>query len=232
MNIRCCIIENESIYIAPLIAQLQNWAAAYNHTISVDSFSSGNVLDTESIKNYDIIFLDIVLNNKEENGIAIANRIRSIGYEGDIVFLTNFKEYVFDGYPVRALDYLLKPAPQDKIDHCMNMVSERLSDDSFVYQVKGEYVKLPFHDIIYFSSSNHHTLAVTLQHTYTIPQTIRNVKNQMPPTFVQCHRTLIVNLQHIIRISGKELYLSNRDIVPISDTFLKHVQYAFLERIS
>lgn len=230
MNIRCCIIENEPVYIAPLIDQLQNWAAAHGYTVSVNFFASGKPLNTETIKNYDIIFLDIVL-NKEENGIAVANRIRSIGYEGDLVFLTNFKEYVFDGYPVRALDYLLKPAPQSKIDHCMDMVAERLSDNSFVYQVKGEYIKIPYHDIIYFSSSNHHTLAVTLQHTYTVPQTIRNISNQMPDIFVQCHRTLIVNLQHVFRISGKELFLSNQEIIPISDTFLKRVQCAFLDRI-
>ena len=36
-------------------------------------------------------------------------QLRESGYTGIIIFLTAFKEYVFDGYDVQAFNYLLKP---------------------------------------------------------------------------------------------------------------------------
>lgn len=56
-------------------------------------------------------FLDIQMG--QMNGIEVAKRLRESGYQGIIVFLTAFREYVFRGYEVRALNYLLKPVKEN-----------------------------------------------------------------------------------------------------------------------
>ena len=51
-----------------------------------------------------------------KNGIDICTQLRKNGYQGDIIFLTAFREYVFDGYQAQAINYLLKPVSPEAID--------------------------------------------------------------------------------------------------------------------
>lgn len=39
--------------------------------------------------------------------------LRDKNYAGEIVFLTSFHKYVFEGYPVEAMNYLVKPPPKN-----------------------------------------------------------------------------------------------------------------------
>ena len=49
---------------------------------------------------------------------------------------------------------------------------------------------------------------------------LRDFAAQLPQQlFCQCHRSYIVNLDHIRRYTRDSLTLSNRDTVPISQTF-------------
>ena len=62
---------------------------------------------------FDLIFLDIDLGGMD--GMALARKIRETDSEVPILFLTNHKEYVFEGYEVQAFRYLLKPVTEDTL---------------------------------------------------------------------------------------------------------------------
>lgn len=62
---------------------------------------------------FDIIFLDIEMNGM--NGIETAKQIRDINDTAVIIFVTGFTDYVFNGYEVRAFNYVLKPYKEEKI---------------------------------------------------------------------------------------------------------------------
>ena len=47
--------------------------------------------------------------------MALARKIRETDSEVPILFLTNHKEYVFEGYEVQAFRYLLKPVTEDTL---------------------------------------------------------------------------------------------------------------------
>nr|SUY21480.1 two-component response regulator [Clostridioides difficile] len=65
-------------------------------------------------RNYyiDIIFLDIELG--KSNGVDIAKTIRKHSKDTIIIFVTGFSDYVFHGYDVGALNYILKPYKTEK----------------------------------------------------------------------------------------------------------------------
>ncbi len=69
------------------------------------------------------------------NGISIAKILRVNGYNGNIIFLTAFREYVFQGYEVHALNYLLKPITLDSLKPCMDEVARDLSGNTYVFTV-------------------------------------------------------------------------------------------------
>ena len=61
----------------------------------------------------DLLFLDIEM--RDLNGMETAQRIREFDEQIMIVFLTGYSEFVFEGYGVGALDYLVKPATVQKL---------------------------------------------------------------------------------------------------------------------
>ena len=75
----------------------------------------------------------------------IAKQLRKDGFCGNIIFLTAFSEYVFDGYHVQALDYLLKPISQNKLEQCMKPILRNMQGSYHVYKTKTETIKMrPF----------------------------------------------------------------------------------------
>ena len=53
----------------------------------------------------DLLFLDVEMG--KENGMDAAKKIRTVNRNLLIVFVTGYTDYVFDGYQVNALDYLV-----------------------------------------------------------------------------------------------------------------------------
>jgi two-component SAPR family response regulator len=80
---------------------------------------AGCFLDTWSAHVYlsdhhvDLIFMDISM--PKESGIEFAKRIREEGRETKIVFLTSHKEYALPAFDVYALDYMVKPVNQERL---------------------------------------------------------------------------------------------------------------------
>ena len=61
----------------------------------------------------DLLFLDMEM--KGLNGTETAERIRTFDEQLVIVFVTGYSDYVFDGYRVGALDYLMKPVSEARL---------------------------------------------------------------------------------------------------------------------
>lgn len=77
-------------------------------------------------------------------------------YHGIIVFLTAFRGYVFRGYEVRALNYLLKPVKENTLFLCLDEIAKELSNNTYIYRNKREIVSIPYTDILTFSSRLHY----------------------------------------------------------------------------
>jgi len=95
------------------------WTEQYNEPVEVYSYSSAIefLYYWSEGKRFDIIFLDI--NMEKMNGVDLARLLRKSGDTASIVFLTGLKDYVFQGYKVQALDYLLKPIKKRNVSHAL-----------------------------------------------------------------------------------------------------------------
>ena len=74
-------------------------------------FSSGDALlgwMDRHAGELDLVFLDIEMEGT--NGMDTARALREADQSLQLVFVTGYSDYVFDGYEVGALGYLLKPA--------------------------------------------------------------------------------------------------------------------------
>ncbi len=226
MRIDVVIIENQKEEMECLITELKSWSKEKGIEISISSFSSGeDYFKANQIHKASIYFLDIQLGGM--NGVEIAKRLRTEEYKEDIIFLTAFKEYVFEGYQVRALNYLLKPIKKEDLFICMDEVASRFMGNNYFFRNKQEIIQIPYHKILAFSSSLHYVDILAESGSYCQYTSLTEVLNYLPKEFVRVHRSYIVNMRHIYKILGNTITLSNGLKMQIGRRYLNDVRAAF-----
>ncbi len=110
MNIIIC--DDEDVYLQTISDKVENWAQRFGRTSAVRFrlfHSSEELLEAwENGMKADLIFMDIQIPG-EMNGLALTKYIHETDYYLPIALVTNYGEFVYDGYKVNALRYLRKP---------------------------------------------------------------------------------------------------------------------------
>lgn len=233
MTFNIVVIEDQEMEQKRLIKLLDNWQIYSENALRIATYLSGEEFfeKNKTTDNINLFFLDIELNpdhdNSHMNGMEIAQKLRKEGYANEIVFLTSYKEYVFEGYEVRAFNYLLKPIEIHTLIPCMNAWAEDYNEHYYFFNDSKSTVKVSFNDILCFTSALHHVEILTKDNIFSVRSTLNKIINDLPDTFVRCHRSSIVNLKHVYRIAGTEITLSNRKKLTISRSYLANVQRKF-----
>lgn len=101
------LCDDESELISELKSHLQCYADEHKIEFTYHIFNDGTELLANYNPDFDLIFLDIKMSIM--NGIETAKRIRKIDSNVGLIFLTSLTQYVWQGYEVNAVNYLLKP---------------------------------------------------------------------------------------------------------------------------
>lgn len=75
--------------------------------------------------NVQVVFLDI--NMPQLKGIDAASRILDSSPETDIVFVTAYDQYAVEAFEVHALDYLLKPVAEERLEKTVARLRKKFS---------------------------------------------------------------------------------------------------------
>lgn len=229
MKLNVTILEDEATHAAQLKQLLEKWGKQNNISTSIRHYFNDKDFSEKEYDEDELFFIDIELGSA--NGMDIAKQLRKDGFCGNIIFLTAFSEYVFDGYHVQAFDYLLKPISQGKLEQCMKPILRNMQGSYHVYKTKTETVKIPYNKILAFTSFRHYVDIITQpndnQTFFRQKITLKNLQNQLPKEFVRCHRTVIVNMNKVMRLTNKDITLSDNSIYPVSESYLEHVSEVF-----
>ena len=127
MNIAYC--EDEKIQLEYMEQLIKKWADEGNDTVTYFGYGSAKELLFEHPDSFpfDLLLLDIDMDGMD--GMALAKEIRKKDQKLPIVFLTNRSEYVFEGYEVGALRYLLKPVEETKLFSLLDEISYALGKE-------------------------------------------------------------------------------------------------------
>ena len=237
MILHITILEDENTYARQLQILLEEWSRQHGIEISLRHFYQSEDFFTEDYEEDELFFLDIDL--KTSNGIDVAKKLRNDGFRGHIIFLTAFSEYVFDGYQVQALDYLLKPIDIRKLSRCMKPVMKDREESCYTYRTKSQIVRIPYHKITAFTSYKHYVDIITSPPVspsdkngsacYRQKITLKALEQQLPKQFIRCHRTVIVNINKVMKLTNTDVILSDQSVYPVSESYLKRMREAFLE---
>ncbi|WP_194191281.1 LytR/AlgR family response regulator transcription factor [Clostridium chrysemydis] len=204
----------------------------------ISSYSSSyELLDiiTNKEEIFDIIFLDIIMGSL--NGIELAKAIRKFDKDVKIIFTTNSKDYLLDGYEVNPSNYLLKPLSLIKVKKellkCINDINKK-KEDYIVIKSGSIISKFNIYDIIYFESKLRQIILTKANgETFSFYDKLNEIEEILSTkSFVRCHKSYLVNMHYIDSIDGTNIITNSNLEIPISRFYLKSTKDSFLDYFS
>jgi two-component system LytT family response regulator len=165
--------------------------------------------DLKSLKP-DVIFLDVRM--PDYSGFEFLDQLERTDVE--IVFVTGYEEFALKAIKREAADYLLKPIDVDELKAALERVEKRLLQKQPT-DLGTEEIQVQVHQrekVIVVSSSkilwieadgNYTVLGMEDGERHTLPRTLKELEIQLEAiqSFIRIHRSLIVNLSHLISYS-------------------------------
>lgn len=186
----------------------------------------------------DVAFLDIKMPGL--SGMEVAKKIGKMCH---IVFITAYERYAVEAFENEALDYLLKPVSEQRLEKTIARLKKKLaspsvppadissvvdrvmhemnkkSEKKYLQWIKvqpGESIRLiHIDDVYYFQSSDKYTTVITAKGESLIKKPIKELIDELDPDrFWQIHRGTIVNVNRIEEVSPS---LTGKYIVKLKD---------------
>lgn len=196
----------------------------------IREYQSGEILVGE-LKNrpdlLDILFLDIELGGI--TGMDAARILREKQGQFELIFVTGYADYVFHGYEVQALNYILKPYQPEKIRTVLKTALEKLNkgmEHYFPVQQKNLLRKVPLDEVLYFTSDLRKIILVTKEERLEFYGRLPEIAKQLPPTFVRTHQRYIVHLKYVEQMDAQGM-LVDKELIPVSRKYYQEVSGAF-----
>lgn len=230
--IRIAICEDEKEQQELLKNYIEKIFEELSIKYSLDTFDSGEELLENYSKDIDLILLDIQLG--EINGMDTARKIRILDNNVEIIFITSLMEYALEGYKVRAYRYLVKPVKYDDIkENIINCIKElEIKNKYIIINKQGNQIKLDINEITYIEVQKETITINTLNEVYKINETMSNIEKEIDCIkFFRCHKSFLVNLEHVKIIKQYVAILENSEEVPVSRYRFKETKDKFFELI-
>ncbi|MDN5216143.1 response regulator [Fulvivirgaceae bacterium BMA12] len=237
MATSCVIIEDQppaqrilQKYIEDLdMLQLKG---TFTDALSVMEFLKSNQVD--------LIFLDIHL--PKLSGIDFLNILSP---KPKVILTTAYPDYALQGYELDVVDYLLKPFSFDRfvkaVSKAIYGVSKQidapksaaesgdLSEDFTFVKTGTDYRKIEINAIRFIKSNGDYTELYLVGGKYLVSYSLKYWIDRLNPKwFCQIHKSYLVNVQHIAKVSGNQVY-AGEDVLPIGRTYKENFFNNYLE---
>ncbi len=164
----------------------------------------------------DVLFLDIEMGGI--SGMDTARRIRAQGRNLVLVFVTGFADYVFDGYSVNALDYLLKPCRDSKLrgvlQRALGQLHQHAPETFTVKNAEGMF-RVEKSKIRYLKSDKRVITLVTDERAYSYYGKLDDAETELGEGFIRLHQRYLARAGAIERIEGASAWVCG-EALPIS----------------
>lgn len=230
MKYHIAVCEDEQDQMESIASAVSAWGAKTGYSCEVAAFPSAEafLFAYEENRAYDILLLDIEM--KKITGIELAKRIRRDGSRAEIIFITSHFEFAGEGYEVDALHYLVKPVSEEKLMQVLSKAADRLSVEppSLIISCEGGTVRLYESELLYVEAFLHYSILRTREREYKVKESISAFEQRLSDDFYRAHRSYLVSLKHITRISRTSVRIGETEL-PLSRGKYDAINRAFIE---
>ncbi len=182
----------------------------FNAKVGFSSDKVSDVLNYINNNHTDVLFLDINLSNSD-NGINIAEKIRSRNKNIYLIFTTGHLEFAFLAFQVKAFDYLPKPITAERLEKTLIRLFDDInsSDNKFIQINNRTYINEK--DIYYIQKDGMKLLFKTADNIYETYSSFQKISDKLSNNFIRCHKSYIANISNIthIELNNNTLFFHN-----------------------
>ncbi len=154
--------------------------------------------------NPDVVLMDIRMPGMD--GIEAANYITRMDKPPAIIFTTAFSDHALDAFESHAIDYLLKPIKQSRLEAALDAakrVNKAQLRQLHVDETEGARRKIcvknrgaleliPIEEIIYFKADHKYVTLRTTEQEYLLEEPLKELEEEFAHYFIRIHRNALV----------------------------------------
>lgn len=226
--IKIAVLDDEAVFRESIQKKVYGIYARMHCRVEVDCYSNGQVLydEVDDGKRYDIYILDVEVPGL--SGVELGQRLRKISEYCVIIFLSAFPQYAIEGYNFKAYQYILKEEWERKLETTLIQVQKEiysLTTPAYRIMVNNKMEKIPVKDIYYAYKDGKNVIFCTRIGKTSVRETLSEVYNKLPEgQFIYADRSCIVNLEYVMKLRNRDIYMPNGDVVTVSYPQLREVK--------
>lgn len=178
----------------------------------------------------DICFIDIALGGDGPNGLEVAHMLRKQVPRCQIIFLTNYLQYVTSSFDVGPTYYILKSELPQRLPAALRLAVRRTAPDrsaSFSIVVQHKQRLLSLQSILYFERIQRETRVVCKDQEFQIRESLSSLERRLNDSFFRCHASFIVHFDYAVSMTKQSFLMPDGTNIPISRIHYEEAKMRF-----
>jgi two-component system, LytTR family, response regulator len=242
--IRTLIIDDEPLARSRIRAML---TAHPDIDVVAECSSAGETTGLLHSEPAALLLLDIEMPGS--SGFEVLKTI-SIESRPAIVFVTAHEEFALDAFEANAVDYLVKPFSQERLDRALWRVRRFIEGKSagrpaagarrvrerYAVRVRGEVVFIKVSSIDWIAAAGNYVRLYAGTESHLLRESLQNIAAELDPAvFLRVHRSAIVNIERVRKLvpapdGSLSIILHNGTAVPLGPTYHAALEEALGEK--
>lgn len=230
MLVRIAICDDEAYIVEQLYETIQKVNLG-QHQTTIYRFHSPEELRENIVKGvaFDVIFLDIEMGSTSGIDLALLLREKYLNNATQLIYVSGYETYFQELIETVPSGFIRKPFQAAEVERMLKKAVVRLQrvksgSDYFYYKALNVKRRVRYSDILYFESE----LREMHLHTRTLRDTFYSTMDELMERldsrrFLRCHKSFVINLEHMRSCAKKEITLSNGVCIPIGSARSKEV---------
>lgn len=210
--------------------------------------TAAETLELVRAANPDLLFLDIRMPDMDGFDVLGALTVDPASSLPQIIFTTAYDQYAVKAFDYNAVDYLLKPFTQDRLNASIDRLRKRITDPKagsyggaadgneggfktrIVFKSRGRILFLPVEDIRWIGAEENYVRISTDGESHLLRETMARLETTLDPEiFLRVHRSFIVNLHYVKEVKSDAdgesvVVLTSGGRIPMSRGYRTRIQ--------
>ncbi len=186
----------------------------------------------------DVVLMDIRMPGMD--GIEAASYINRMDKPPAIIFTTAYSEHALKAFETHAIDYLLKPIKQSRLEAALDaakrmnkaQLSKLRQDETegsrekICVKSRGSLELIAVEDIIYFKADQKYVTLRTAEQEYLIEESLKALEQEFDSHFIRIHRNALVAhrmLHGLTKNGGGHACMTFHDIDDLLEVSRRHL---------
>ena len=231
LNIAIC--DDNQIEADLIYKYLDTYLNKNDYDSKVHVYDSGeSLLEAFSTDTFSVVFLDIYMSGI--TGIETAIKLRAKDSNFALIFITSSKDHALEAFSCQASAYLIKPVNHESIEGVFKQCESIFLKNARTIQIVSDRkpIKIPICKIYYIEIFHKDALFHTSSGVFKTNIPLNIIEKELGMPFLRCHRSHLVNMNHIEEIGEHDISMKNGDCVSLRQREKKRISEIYGDFLS